>query len=109
EFLKDRSKVQTLVELTNPIVRAVDKYAGELMSMRVDLECTNGRKTVGIYSHKKMSISVGVATSAFVRAVFEGSTQPGVWFPEEPEGIAVEARQKLLEWASEGTINFVMD
>lgn len=27
--------------------------------------------------------SVGNATAAFVLAVLEGSTQPGVWFPEE--------------------------
>lgn len=109
EFLKDRNKVQKLVELSDPIVRAIDRFTGELMSMRVDLECMDGRKAVGLYSHKKLSICVGVAISAFVRAVLEGSTQPGVWFPEEPEGIAVEARQQLLERASEGTINFVMN
>jgi len=27
--------------------------------------------------------SVGVSTAAFVAAMLEGSTQPGVWFPEE--------------------------
>lgn len=27
--------------------------------------------------------SVGISTAAFVLAVLEGSTQPGVWFPEE--------------------------
>ena len=27
--------------------------------------------------------SVGTSTAAFVLAVLEGSTQPGVWFPEE--------------------------
>lgn len=27
--------------------------------------------------------SVGAATAAFAIAVLEGSTQPGVWFPEE--------------------------
>lgn len=27
--------------------------------------------------------SVGNATAAFALAVLEGSTQPGVWFPEE--------------------------
>lgn len=109
EFLKDRNKVQKLVELSDPVVRAIDRFTGELMSMRVDLECMDGRKAVGLYSHKKLSICVGVAISAFVRAVLEGSTQPGVWFPEEPEGIAVEARQQLLERAAEGTINFVMN
>ena len=27
--------------------------------------------------------SVGISTAAFAMAVLEGSTQPGVWFPEE--------------------------
>lgn len=27
--------------------------------------------------------SVGTAVAAFVLAVLEGATQPGVWFPEE--------------------------
>ncbi|CAN6330470.1 unnamed protein product, partial [Urochloa humidicola] len=42
-------------------------------------------------------------------AVLEGNTQPGVWFPGEPEGIAIEARKLLLERASQGTSNFVMN
>ncbi|XP_065862201.1 uncharacterized protein [Euphorbia lathyris] len=109
EVLKDRSKVNELVELFDPVVRALDGIAGERVSMRVDLECTDGRNTVGIFSHKSLSVSVGNATAAFVLAVLEGSTQPGVWFPEEPEGIAIEAREILLRRASEGTINFVMN
>jgi len=27
--------------------------------------------------------SVGTSTAAFALAILEGSTQPGVWFPEE--------------------------
>lgn len=109
EFLRDRKKVQQLVDLFDPVVRAVDGIAGERVSMRVDLECSNGRNTLGIFTHRRLSVSVGFAAAAFVHAVLEGSTQPGVWFPEEPEGIAVEARQLLLERASQGTINFVMN
>ncbi|XP_015875803.3 uncharacterized protein LOC107412530 [Ziziphus jujuba] len=109
EFLRDRNKVQQLVQLFDPVVRAVDGIAGERVSMRVDLECSNGRNTVGLFSHRKLSVSVGAATSAFALAVLEGSTQPGVWFPEEPEGIAIEAREVLLQRASQGTINFVMN
>uniref|UniRef100_A0A0V0HQ27 Putative ovule protein n=1 Tax=Solanum chacoense TaxID=4108 RepID=A0A0V0HQ27_SOLCH len=53
--------------------------------------------------------SVGISTAAFVLAILEGSTKPGVWFPEEPEGIAVESREVLLQRASEGTINFILN
>lgn len=109
EFLRDRNKVQQLVKLFDPSVRVVDGISGERVSMRVDLECSDGRHTLGIYSHKKLSVSVGVSTAAFALAILEGSTQPGVWFPEEPEGIAVEAREVLLQRASQGTINFVMN
>lgn len=35
EFLKDRTKVQQLVQLFDPLVRAVDGIAGERVSMRV--------------------------------------------------------------------------
>ncbi|KAJ8449433.1 hypothetical protein Cgig2_002230 [Carnegiea gigantea] len=109
EFLRDRSKVQHLVDFFNPIVRVVDGIAGEHVSMRVDLECSNGCNTLGIFTHRRLSVSVGFAAAAFVLAVLEGSTQPGVWFPEEPDGITVEARQLLLERASQGAINFVMN
>ncbi|CAI8617230.1 unnamed protein product [Vicia faba] len=109
EFLRDRSKVQRMVELFDPVVRAVDGFAGERVSMRVDLECSSGRNTVGIFSHRKLSESVGISTAAFALAVLEGSTQPGVWFPEEPQGIPVEAREVLLKRASKGTINFAMN
>ncbi|XP_073022886.1 uncharacterized protein [Primulina eburnea] len=109
EFLRDKSKVQQLVELFDPLVRAVDGFAGEKVSMRVDLECSKGYHRIGIFSHKKLSVSVGFSTAAFVLAILEGSTRPGVWFPEEPEGIAVEARKTLLNRAAQGTVNFVMN
>ncbi|KAJ0083676.1 hypothetical protein Patl1_29520 [Pistacia atlantica] len=109
EYLRDRNKVQQLVQLFDPVVRVFDGIAGERVSMRIDLECSDGRNTVGIFSHRRLSGSVGTATSAFALALLEGVTKPGVWFPEEPEGIAIEARKVLLERAAHGTINFVMN
>ncbi|XVF47323.1 hypothetical protein PTKIN_Ptkin03bG0100200 [Pterospermum kingtungense] len=109
EYLRDRNKVQQLVQLFDPIVRAVDGIAGEPVSMRVDLECSDGRSTLALFSHKRLSVSVGNATAAFALAILEGSTKPGVWFPEEAEGIAIEAREVLLKRAAQGTINFVMN
>lgn len=109
ETLRDRSKVQQLVQLFDPLVRAVDGIIGEKVSMRVDLDCSDGRTRIGIFSHKRLSESVGISTAAFAVAILEGSTQPGVWFPEEPEGIAIEARETLLSRAAQGTINFIMN
>jgi len=40
DVLRDRSKVQQLAELFDPLVRAVDGFAGERVSMRVN----NSRK-----------------------------------------------------------------
>ncbi|XP_078445375.1 saccharopine dehydrogenase [Wolffia australiana] len=109
EFLQDRNKVQRLVQIFDPIVRATDSIVGERVSMRVDLECSNERTTVGIFSHKKLSVSVGMSTAAFALSMLEGNTQPGVWFPEEEGGIPVEEREMLLQRASMGTFNFVMN
>ncbi|XP_026659657.2 uncharacterized protein LOC103705067 isoform X3 [Phoenix dactylifera] len=109
DILRDKSKVQTLAQLFDPFVRAIDGIAGQRVSIRVDLECSNGQCTLGLFTHKNLSVSVGYATAAFVLSVLEGSTQHGVWFPEEPEGIAIEARKILLERAAHGTINFVMN
>ncbi|XP_061362444.1 uncharacterized protein LOC133306179 [Gastrolobium bilobum] len=109
EFLRDRNRVGRLVELFDPVVRAIDGIAGECVSMRVELECSSGRNTVGILSHRRLSVCVGIATAAFALAILEGSTQPGVWFPEEPEGLPIEAREVLLMRVRQGTINFVMN
>ncbi|KAJ1420648.1 Saccharopine dehydrogenase, NADP binding domain [Sesbania bispinosa] len=109
EFLRDRNRVRSLVALFDPFVRALDAITGERVSMRVDLECSSGRNTVGIFSHRRLSVSVGIATAAFALAILEGSTQPGVWFPEEPQGLSIEAREVLLKRASQGTINFIMN
>ncbi|EPS70904.1 hypothetical protein M569_03855, partial [Genlisea aurea] len=109
ETLRDRTKVGELVRLFDPLVRAVDRIAGEKVSMRVDLESSDGKTRTGIFSHRRLSESVGISTAAFALAILEGATQPGVWFPEEAGGIAVDARETLLSRASKGTINFVMN
>ncbi|PWA81146.1 saccharopine dehydrogenase [Artemisia annua] len=88
EVLRDRSKVQEMVRLFDPVVRVIDGYAGERVSLRVDLECSGGRQTIGVFTHKRLSVSVGYSTAAFALAILEGSTQPGVWFPEEVPPLA---------------------
>ena len=82
-ILKDRTKVGAIVALSDPLVRQVDKWAGEKVAMRVDLECSDGRRATSIYSHPSLSTSVGQCTAAFALAMLEGSTQPGIWFPEQ--------------------------
>lgn len=108
-ILRNKTKVEQLVRVFDPFVRAVDGISGERVSIRVDLECANGRNTLGLFTHKQLSVSVGNATAAFAMALLEGGTQPGVWFPEQPEGIAVEVRGRLLERAAQGTLNFVLN
>ncbi|KAL0919752.1 hypothetical protein M5K25_011870 [Dendrobium thyrsiflorum] len=75
-ILRDKMKVGQLVRLFDPFVRAIDGIAGERVSMRVDLDCTNGRSTLGLFTHKQLSVSVGNATAAFAMALLEGGTQP---------------------------------
>ncbi|KAG2558555.1 uncharacterized protein LOC120685336 [Panicum virgatum] len=109
ESLRDKNKVLKLVELVDPIVRTIDVIAGECVAMRVVLEHSNGQNSVGLFTHEKLSVSVGYAVAAFILTIIEGNTQPGVWFPEEPEGIASEARNLLLKRATQGATNFVMN
>ncbi|XP_011080443.1 uncharacterized protein LOC105163699 [Sesamum indicum] len=107
-FLRDQRIVQMLVQFSYPLIRAVDVITGEIMSIKVDLECSDGYNTTAIFSHKRLSEVVGVATAAFALAVLEGSTKPGVWYPEEPEGIPIEARETLLRRVADGAINSVI-
>ncbi|XP_025805490.1 uncharacterized protein LOC112884328, partial [Panicum hallii] len=109
KYLRDKNKVSKLVEVIDPIVRTIDGIAGQCVSMRVDLEYSNGQNIHGLFTHRKLSISVGYAATVFVLAILEGNTQPGVWFPKEPEGIATEARKLLLERATQGATNFLMN
>ncbi|KAF8656721.1 hypothetical protein HU200_060512 [Digitaria exilis] len=109
ESLRDKKKVSKLVEVIDPIVRTIDGIAGECVSMRVDLEYSNGQNIFGLFTHRKLSKSVGYAATAFVMAILEGNTQPGVWFPEEPEGIETKARKLLLKRATQGATNFMMN
>ncbi|MED6181456.1 hypothetical protein PIB30_019532 [Stylosanthes scabra] len=109
EFLRDRSKVGRLVELYGPLIGAFDGIVGEHISMRVDLECSSHRSRVAIFTHTKFPTAAGIATAAFALAILEGSTEPGVWFPDEVQGLAVEAREVFLKRASQGAFNFVMN
>lgn len=45
--------------------------------------------------------------AAFVDAVLTGGTQPGVWFPEEPEAVA--DRMRLLQQSCKGCIRFELN
>uniref|UniRef100_A0A0E0BF38 Saccharopine dehydrogenase NADP binding domain-containing protein n=1 Tax=Oryza glumipatula TaxID=40148 RepID=A0A0E0BF38_9ORYZ len=56
EFLRDKNKVLKLVGFVDPFVRAIDGIAGERVSMRVDLDCSNGKNTIGLFSHRKLSV-----------------------------------------------------
>ncbi|WVZ54572.1 hypothetical protein U9M48_005350 [Paspalum notatum var. saurae] len=56
EFLRDKNNVQKLVESVDPLVRAVDGIAGEHVSMRVDLDCSNGQNTIRLFTHKKLFV-----------------------------------------------------
>ncbi|KAI3450018.1 hypothetical protein Pfo_006683 [Paulownia fortunei] len=108
EFLRDKNIVQWLVPLSYPLIRIIDAISGETASIKVDLQCSDGSSSAAIFSHKRLSEATGISTAAFVIAVLEGSTKPGVWFPEEPEGIAVEARETLLRRAAQGATEFLI-
>ncbi|KAL6503372.1 hypothetical protein OROGR_025295 [Orobanche gracilis] len=83
ELLKDKNIVQLLSKVSYRFIRAVDKISGEKAAIKVDLQCTDGYNAAAIFSRERLAEAVGTATAAFVLAVLEGSTKPGVWYPEE--------------------------
>ncbi|KAK9815837.1 hypothetical protein WJX72_010551 [[Myrmecia] bisecta] len=106
-FLEDRNKSRALSALANPWVRLVDPLVGERVAMKVEVELDDGTTAAGIFAHKKLSITVGVCIAAFARSMLAGGTQPGVWFPEQPEAMA--DRRRLLELSAEGTMRFELN
>lgn len=57
--------------------------------MRVEVDFEGGKNAAGIYVHKKLPEAMGNSVAAFAHAVLSGHTQPGVWYPEEKEALAV--------------------
>ena len=97
--LSDPKATKGLAELLDPLVRAVDGLVGEKVAMLVEVEY--GEKVAaGLFVHDKLSESVGTCTAAFATCMLAGDTQPGVWYPEQPE--AIPNRELLLKLASHG-------
>jgi len=88
-MLNDREAVASIAKLADPLVRAVDSIVGEKVSMKIEVDYSDGTSVCGLYSHKFLSESVGQCTAAFADSMLQGGTQPGVWFPEEPEAVKV--------------------
>lgn len=57
--------------------------------MRIEVDFEGGKNAAGIYVHKKLPEAMGNSVAAFAHAVLSGHTQPGVWYPEEKEALAV--------------------
>jgi len=107
EALANRETASALAKLTAPLVRAVDAVVGERTAMRVDVKLKNGKLAGGIFNHPRLREAVGNSTAAFASAMLRGETEPGVWYPEEPEAVA--DRGALLAAASRGCDNFVIN
>lgn len=106
-LLRDRQAVKRLAALLGPAVRAVDAVVGEKVAMLVEVELEDGKIAAGLYVHTALSRAVGTATAAFARCMLAGQTQPGVWYPEEPE--ALSDRRALLALASDGCTRFLLN
>lgn len=105
--LSSRQGAKALGALAGPLVKAVDGFVGEKVAMLVEVELENGKVAAGLYVHRRLSVSVGVATSAFARCMLAGQTEAGVWWPEEKG--ALSNRRSLLYAASEGATKFVLN
>lgn len=103
-FLNNREWVKAFAKLSDPLVRTVDKFAGEAVAMKIEIDFQGDKNSSGIFVHRKLSSSMGYSVGAFAQAVLKGQTQPGVWYPEEPEALA--DRREFLRFAATGCERF---
>ncbi|KQJ92379.1 uncharacterized protein LOC106866586 isoform X2 [Brachypodium distachyon] len=61
DILRDKNIVLKLTECVDPFIRVIDGIVGECVSMRIDLENSNGHNTMGLFTHN--SLSVGLCSS----------------------------------------------
>ena len=108
ETLQNRDSALAMARAVEPLVRLVDGAVGELTAMRVDADLANGAAVSSLFTHKRLSVSVGHCVAAFARDLLEhpagAATPAGVFFPEE-EGALGDAAG-LLKRAATGTSNF---
>jgi hypothetical protein len=64
--------------------------------MHVEVEFEGGKTAAGLYIHQKLPEAMGNSVAAFAHAMLQGQTQPGVWYPEEKEALAVRMGGGLL-------------
>lgn len=73
------------VRLLDPIVRPLDKLVGERVAMKIEVDMQDGTNATGLYVHKRLSESVGIATAAFVHNMLAGE-RTRVWVGKTPAG-----------------------
>jgi hypothetical protein len=106
-LLENQDAMKGLANFSAPIVRSVDAIVGETTSIRVDVKLKDGKQSVGLYTHPRLSECVGTCTASFATAMLNGECAPGVWYPEEVE--AISDRDALFERAKEGTSLFALN
>ena len=107
DMLENQDAMKALASFSEPFVRAVDNIVGEKTSIRIEVKLKDGKQSVGLYTHPRLSECVGTCTAAFAQAMLDGDCAPGVWYPEEKEAIA--NRKALFDRAGKGTTMFVMN
>jgi len=103
-MLNDRKFVREFAKLSDPFVRAVDKWAGEAVAMRIEVDFQDGKNSCGLFVHRYLGQSMGYSVAGFAQAVLKGQTAPGVWYPEEKE--ALSDRREFLKFAATGCERF---
>ena len=104
-LLSNRDAVAGMAKALDPFVRAFDGLAGELTSIRVDMESRKGIKSSSVASFASLVQSVGSCTALFVWPLLDEGVAPGVWFPEEEGGMSAESRAAYLDAVADNAIN----
>lgn len=103
-FLENRTAVAGLAKLSDPLVRFVDKFCGEAVAMRIEVDLEGEKNVSGVFTHTYLSQAMGHSVAGFAAGMLSGGTKPGVWYPEEKE--ALQDRVQFLRYASQGCSRF---
>lgn len=84
-LLSNEPLMLKLSSFSMPIVRIVDKFAGAINAMRVDVTYMDTKSISATYAHRDLEPCVGECVAAFAAAILsdEVGVKPGLWFTEE--------------------------
>jgi hypothetical protein len=102
KLLQNPAAMASLAQVSLPMVRLVDSMVGSSNGIRVDARRKgDGQVISGLLTHQDLEKAVGDSIAAFVSQL--DSVLPGVYFPEEAQGLSAKA---VIDFVKEDAISY---